>query len=160
MSSIKRLLIIVLFIAIAGAGILIGVVAVRRIKAGQPIIPRRTNTATDSIKSCGANDLCYLEAALQAKDERLCVGVPDDGRRAECVRRVRLITVPPDGKSASSTSDGSESITTVTPLDSDRDGLSDADEAKYHTDPWNPDSDRDGFSDGAEVKSGHNPLGP
>lgn len=156
----KRLLIILLFIAIAGAGILIGVVVVRRIKAGQPSIPRRTTATASPTAACGANDLCYLEAALQAKDERLCNGVPDDGRRAECVRRVQLFTTPPDGKSASSTPDGSESITTITPLDSDRDGLSDADEAKYHTDPWNPDSDRDGFSDGAEVKSGHNPLGP
>jgi hypothetical protein len=35
--------------------------------------------------------------------------------------------------------------------DSDGDGLTDADEAKYGTDPDNPDTDGDGISDGDEV---------
>lgn len=162
---IKRIIIVVAFIAIAVAGILLGVVIVRRIKSGKSIIPRRTATtvpnATCSLQPDEqSRDLCYLEAALQAKDEKLCNGVPDDGRHAECVRRVRLFVTPPDGKPATTTSADGESITTVTPLDSDSDGLSDADEARYHTDPWNPDSDRDGFADGAEVKNGFNPLGP
>lgn len=156
---IKRVLLIILFIAVAGAGILTAVVVVRRIKAGKPVIPRRTTTASPTNR-CGTDDLCNLEAALQAKDEKLCNGVPDDGRRAECVRRVRLFVAPPDGKPATSTSDESEPLGPVTPLDSDRDGLSDTDEARYHTDPWNPDSDRDGFADGAEVKNNFNPLGP
>jgi outer membrane protein OmpA-like peptidoglycan-associated protein len=38
-------------------------------------------------------------------------------------------------------------------LDSDGDGLSDADESTRGTDPFNPDSDRDGLTDGEEVKS-------
>lgn len=45
-------------------------------------------------------------------------------------------------------------------LDSDNDGLTDVDEAKYGTDPYNRDSDGDGFTDGEEVKNGFNPLGP
>lgn len=44
-------------------------------------------------------------------------------------------------------------------VDTDKDGLSDADEKKYGTDPKNPDTDHDGFKDGEEVKNGYNPLG-
>ena len=42
-------------------------------------------------------------------------------------------------------------------LDSDGDGLSDADERNvfYHTDPHNPDTDGDGLGDGQEVKVYH-----
>lgn len=43
--------------------------------------------------------------------------------------------------------------------DSDGDGLSDADEGFYRTDPNNPDSDGDGISDGDEIEAGSNPLG-
>lgn len=44
--------------------------------------------------------------------------------------------------------------------DSDKDGLSDAEEKIYGTDPGNADSDHDGYSDGVEVKSGYDPLKP
>jgi hypothetical protein len=45
--------------------------------------------------------------------------------------------------------------------DSDGDGLSDWDEVRvYKTNPLNPDSDGDGYIDGEEVKNGYNPLGP
>jgi len=43
-------------------------------------------------------------------------------------------------------------------LDSDQDGLSDAEEKVYGTDPYNADTDGDGYSDGAEVQSGYDPL--
>ncbi|MFA6533931.1 MAG: hypothetical protein WCT37_02030 [Patescibacteria group bacterium] len=69
------------------------------------------------------------------------------------------------------------------PLDSDSDGLTDADEIKYGTNPYLPDTDLDGlfdkeeieiyktnplnadtdgdsYQDGAEVKGGYNPNGP
>ena len=42
--------------------------------------------------------------------------------------------------------------------DQDQDGLSDAEEMIWNTDPFNPDTDGDGFKDGEEVTSGHNPL--
>ena len=41
------------------------------------------------------------------------------------------------------------------PLDSDGDGLTDSDEAKYGTDPFDPDSDHDGLMDGEEVHTYH-----
>lgn len=43
-------------------------------------------------------------------------------------------------------------------LDSDQDGLSDAEEKTYGTNPQVADTDGDGYSDGAEVKSGYDPL--
>ena len=44
------------------------------------------------------------------------------------------------------------------PLDSDSDGIPDADEATYGTDPTNADSDGDGVSDGVEVLAGTIPT--
>ena len=43
-------------------------------------------------------------------------------------------------------------------MDSDEDGLTDADEVGLGTDPDNSDSDDDGFSDGDEVAQGADPL--
>ena len=42
--------------------------------------------------------------------------------------------------------------------DSDQDGLSDAEEQLYGTNPHNKDTDEDGYSDGTEIKSGYDPL--
>ncbi len=45
--------------------------------------------------------------------------------------------------------------------DTDGDGLTDGEEVNvYHTDPLNPDTDGDGYPDGVEVKNGYNPNGP
>ena len=43
-------------------------------------------------------------------------------------------------------------------LDSDRDGISDVDEIRIGTNPFDPDSDHDGFPDGLEIALGSNPL--
>jgi hypothetical protein len=43
--------------------------------------------------------------------------------------------------------------------DPDEDGLTNAQEAEYGTDPNNPDTDGDTYLDGAEVEAGYNPLG-
>ncbi|MEK7598147.1 MAG: hypothetical protein AAB487_00215 [Patescibacteria group bacterium] len=45
-------------------------------------------------------------------------------------------------------------------LDSDQDGLTDAEERTYGTNPQKSDTDGDGYSDGTEVKSGYDPLKP
>jgi hypothetical protein len=58
--------------------------------------------------------------------------------------------------------DAEEKILGTNPqkVDSDDDGLFDREEVKiYKTDPLNPDTDGDGFTDGEEVKSGYNPKG-
>ncbi len=48
---------------------------------------------------------------------------------------------------------------TNTALDTDNDGLGDAAEQLYGTDPNKPDTDGDGYLDGEEVTNGYNPLG-
>lgn len=53
-----------------------------------------------------------------------------------------------------------EDVVDLPPPDQDSDGLSDADEAFYGTDPLNPDTDGDGYPDGVEVANGKNPNGP
>lgn len=45
-------------------------------------------------------------------------------------------------------------------IDTDNDGLTDAQEESFGTDASNPDTDGDGFTDGEEVKNGYNPNGP
>ena len=45
-------------------------------------------------------------------------------------------------------------------IDSDGDGLSDEQERRTGTDPFNPDTDRDGYPDGLEVALGSDPLDP
>ncbi|OGN28323.1 MAG: hypothetical protein A2941_02190 [Candidatus Yanofskybacteria bacterium RIFCSPLOWO2_01_FULL_49_17] len=44
--------------------------------------------------------------------------------------------------------------------DPDHDGLTNAEEVLWNTDPFNSDTDGDGFKDGEETASGHNPLVP
>ncbi|MBI5071694.1 hypothetical protein HZB93_02245 [Candidatus Falkowbacteria bacterium] len=51
--------------------------------------------------------------------------------------------------------------TDTTKADTDEDGLNDGLEVNvYFTDPLNPDTDGDGYLDGAEVTAGYNPKGP
>jgi YD repeat-containing protein len=45
-------------------------------------------------------------------------------------------------------------------IDSDGDGLTDEEERRIGTDPFNPDTDGDGYPDGLEVALGSNPLDP
>jgi YD repeat-containing protein len=57
------------------------------------------------------------------------------------------------------TTDGAPASSAVA-LDSDGDGLSDDDERRIGTDPFNPDTDGDGYPDGLEVALGSDPLDP
>lgn len=50
--------------------------------------------------------------------------------------------------------------TLIAILDSDQDGLTNAEEALHHTDPLNPDTDGDGMPDAWEIKWGLDPLNP
>ncbi len=51
-------------------------------------------------------------------------------------------------------------VETPANLDSDQDGLTDAEELNtYGTNPLKADSDGDGYTDGDEIKGGYNPLG-
>lgn len=51
--------------------------------------------------------------------------------------------------------------TDPTRIDTDGDDLTDGEEVNfYFTDPLNPDTDGDTYSDGSEVKNGYNPKGP
>ena len=50
--------------------------------------------------------------------------------------------------------------TDIRKVDTDSDGLTDRDETKiFETDPLNPDTDGDGFTDGEEVRNNYNPKG-
>ena len=53
---------------------------------------------------------------------------------------------------------GAVSNTSATPVDSDKDGLTDEEEKKLGTNPTKADTDGDGFLDGQEVKEGYDPL--
>lgn len=59
--------------------------------------------------------------------------------------------IAPSSASTTASSTADVSTSTSVALDSDHDGLSDADEALYGTDPHNPDTDGDGLTDGEEV---------
>lgn len=54
--------------------------------------------------------------------------------------------------------DGAEREPSRHAADSDRDGLSDAAERRYGTDPGDPDTDKDGLLDGIEVRRGSDPT--
>lgn len=55
---------------------------------------------------------------------------------------------------------GDSGADTAAPPDTDQDRLTDADEARYGTDPHDPDSDDDRYLDGDEVAEGTDPLDP
>ncbi len=54
--------------------------------------------------------------------------------------------------------DDDDDDSSLSPLDSDGDGLTDAEEAALGTDPDAPDSDGDAYDDGVEVAAGTDPL--
>ncbi|MEI7512810.1 MAG: hypothetical protein WCK01_05135 [Candidatus Uhrbacteria bacterium] len=69
-----------------------------------------------------------------------------------------------DADFRASVSAATEIVPVATPApdpnaDPDGDGLTNAQEAKYGTDPNKADTDGDGYNDGAEVKAGYNPNG-
>lgn len=89
--------------------------------------------------SCG--DIILYEQAVASKDRSICAQIQNEGRRMGCYEMVEEY----EEESAEA--------------DSDSDGLTDAEEELYGTDPENPDTDADGYPDGSEVLKGYNPLG-
>ena len=78
--------------------------------------------------------------------------------------RNRIIITPPTGSPLSSSmptsgiSTPSPSTDILMQTDSDGDGLTDAQEIKLGTDPFNADTDGDGYTDKQEIDSGYDPL--
>jgi hypothetical protein len=72
--------------------------------------------------------------AFTKADFSLCEQIPDEASKESCLAELGGV-------------------------DSDNDGLTNAEEKQYGTDPQNPDTDGDGYKDGEEVKNGYNPLG-
>ncbi len=70
---------------------------------------------------------------------------------------------PPLDSDRDGLADAEESMYGTDPneVDTDKDGLTDRDEVKvFKTDPNNADTDGDSYTDGAEVRSGYDPKGP
>ncbi len=61
---------------------------------------------------------------------------------------------------ATSSAPASTPVPPPASLDQDADGILDANEAGYGTDPLKSDTDGDGFGDAKEIQNGYNPLGP
>jgi hypothetical protein len=99
-----------------------------------------------------------FDAAVASEDPDQCVALADQEDQVSCLDSVGSGDRDHDGLSANlETALGSSD----TSLDSDSDGLSDADEYRiYKTDPSKADTDGDGYNDGSEIKNGYNPLGP
>ena len=83
-----------------------------------------------------------IDTAVASHDASKCPVIPDDSLRFLCLDLVGSV-----GETEES-------------LDTDGDGLTDAEEARYKSDPKKADTDADGFSDGEEVRNGYNPAGP
>jgi hypothetical protein len=110
----------------------------------------------ESAEACEA--LSAYELAAASMDPARCRQLADEEYANRCLERVGSGDLDHDGLSA----DAEEAYgTSDASVDSDADGLSDADEVNvYGTDPSNPDTDGDGYPDGSEVENGYDPNGP
>jgi len=117
--------------------------AIRGVTTVQDCIGQEDNAA------CAV--LLITDRAVQTKDRSICNELVDENDRVSCQDIVRSSDLSlPEEKT--------ENFVTV--LDTDNDGLTDADEVNiYQTDPFNSDTDGDGFSDGDEVSAGYSPVG-
>lgn len=98
-----------------------------------------------------------LNKAKASEDPDQCLALAENNDQINCLNVVGSGDRDHDDLEADlETSLGSSD----TSIDSDGDGLTDADEYHlYKTDPSKADTDGDGYSDGDEIKSGYNPLG-
>lgn len=95
-----------------------------------------------------------VQAAIDARNPDMCATVEDVDL---CLELVGVADRDLDGLSE----EKEQTLgTSDTSIDSDADGLSDADEVNiWKTDPAKTDTDGDSYPDGTEVKGGYNPLG-
>ena len=91
------------------------------------------------------DDARTISNAVNAMDESLCQDV-SDSTVDECVALVKERVQESDDSG-------------ILVVDTDGDGLSDAQESAIGTDPNNPDTDGDGYDDKTEFDGGFNPLG-
>jgi len=120
----------------------------------------------------GAAYLAYAFMIKAPASTIVDTGTPADTGSPETTLPPVDTTTPTETPAASPTfldSDGDgltnaeelDAGTSATNPDTDADGLGDREEVKvYGTDPRRSDTDGDGFLDGAEVKAGYNPNGP
>lgn len=163
-SSRKKVLVIVLLIAVAG-GLVFGGILLYRSWSGFPtpsslapadlFVPSTTDGSADDLNDgvlpstsednqAGSNADLFDVTTDDLADEQILFGEPVD--------------VDADGLD-----DDREKGLGTDPKhwDSDADQLSDGDEVViWKTDPLNPDTDGDTYQDGAEVTNGYNPAGP
>ena len=98
-----------------------------------------------------------LKDAIDKRDPDLCAGIIDQQAQVICYETVGAGDKDLDGLGANREK---RLGTDDTLVDSDGDGLSDADEYnQWKTNPAEKDTDGDGFNDGDEVSKGYNPNG-
>jgi hypothetical protein len=105
--------------------------------------------------------------ALSKKDTTICQFLTDanaktgcEGMVSEAIKADAYANADPDNDGLTNAEEEQYGTDPANP-DTDGDGLTDGQEVKiYKTDPLNPDTDGDGYKDGEEVKSSYNPLGP
>lgn len=162
-SSRKKVLVIVLLIAVAGGLIFGGILLYRSWSARTPsslapvdlFIPPTTDKSADDL-----NDGVLPGASEdnQAGSNADSLDVTTDDLADEQILFGEPVDVDADGLD-----DDREKGLGTDPKhwDSDADQLSDGDEVViWKTDPLNPDTDGDTYQDGAEVTNGYNPAGP
>jgi len=120
-------------------------------------IARTIGCAGTGIDQSVCDRLTALAAAVASEDPDKCAALADNNDQVGCLDSVGSGDRDHDDLDAAlETSLGSSD----TSVDSDGDGLTDADEYYiYKTDPAKADTDDDGYNDGDEIKSGYNPLG-
>lgn len=114
------------------------------------------------VKSSGSSS-----AVVQEQPKNTEVAAPTVSPTAEVIETVaptaEPIVTPPLDSDQDGLTDAEEATLGTNPNnpDTDGDGLTDREEVKvYLTDPLKADTDGDGFKDGDEVKNGYNPKGP
>ncbi len=99
-----------------------------------------------------------LLGAIGVVAARLLISSPDGGGTAAPAPTGGAVTVPSEEPSAPTPAPTATPTADEAVEDSDSDGLTNAEEKFYGTDPKVADSDDDGFNDGEEVRAGFDPL--